>query len=264
MDNSDISSIEDNEPMTRRDFLKSSSKLLAAGFVLPVMQSMSHYSENPEIGELSEAEIEFIANHEIVEGDTDRNVVMMTYDDMGTEEQIEKILAAYRPYPNCKASFFYLGDKLEWSAKSIQKIVEEGHLLGSHFWNHSQMSTLSSDRIERWFELNISALDKVIPGYKMKYFRMPYGDGVSNKRILNIAAKFGLQHVYWSMGSNGTVSDTYQKVLWAVKPGSIVLSHIHRYYDYTQANLIVDGLLEKGFSLETIDTGKKPADRFSP
>lgn len=253
-----------DEPISRRDFLGRSATLFAAACALPVIKNTSENSETATSNELSESEIEFIAKHEIVEGDTSRNVVMMTYDDMGSEEQIEEILAAYRPYPDCKATFFYLGDKLERSSKSIQKIVDEGHLLGSHFWNHSQMSTLSSDRIKRWFDLNISTLEKIIPGYKMRYFRMPYGDGVSSERILNIAAQFGLQHVFWSTGSNGLVPDTFQKVLWAVKPGSIVLSHMFRRYDYTQANLIVDGLVEKGFSLETVDTGKNPTDRYKP
>jgi peptidoglycan-N-acetylmuramic acid deacetylase len=263
MSDKEIFSTND-ESISRRDFLEKSAKLLATACVMPVIKNISGYSESVTSNEPSEEEIDFIAKHEIVQGDTSRNVVMMTYDDMGSEEQIEQILSAYRPYPDCKATFFYLGDKLEWSAKSIQKIVDEGHLLGSHFWNHSQMSTLSSDRIKRWFELNISTLEKIVPGYRMKYFRMPYGDGVSDERILKVAAQFGLQHVYWTTGSNGLVPDTYQKVLWAAKPGAIILSHMFRRYDYTQANLIVEGLLEKGFSLETVDTGKSPADRYIP
>ena len=228
---------------------------------LPYFNNSFPYLESNNI---PNDKIEFLVNHEIVEGDTSRDVVMMTYDDNGSAEQIEFILSAYRCYPNCKATFFYLGDKLKKSAKSIEKIVSEGHLLGSHFWNHSRMTTLSSDRIKRWFELNITTLEEILPGYKMEYFRMPYGDGVSDKRLLTIAAQFGLQHVFWTMGSNGLVPDTYQKVLWSVKPGSIVLSHMFRYYDYTQAGLIVDGLQEKGFSLETIHTGKKPEDQYKP
>lgn len=218
-------------------------------------------SDNDEF-EISQDEIDFLASHEIREGDTTRDVIMMTYDDQGKPEEIESILAAYRPYPDCKATFFYLGDKLRWSAYSIDKILSEGHLLGSHFWNHSRMTTLDSDRIQRWFALNFKALEEVAPGYRMRYFRMPYGDGVGDQRILKIAAEFGLQHVFWTTGSFGTVPDTYQRVLWSAKPGGIVLSHIHRFYDYTQANWIVDGLLEKGFSLETVDSGKKPEDTY--
>jgi peptidoglycan/xylan/chitin deacetylase (PgdA/CDA1 family) len=161
-----------------------------------------------------------------------------------------------------QSDLFYLGDKLEQSARSIEKIVSEGHLLGSHFWNHSRMSTLSSDRIKRWFELNISTLEIIIPGYEMHYFRMPYGDGIGDKRILKIAAQFGLQHVFWTMGSNGLVPDTYKKILESVKSGSIVLSHIFRFYDYSQAQMIIEGLLGKSFSVETIDTGKKLEDTY--
>lgn len=251
---------------SRRDFLRGSICGLIAtmnvGYSL--RGSPTLYKSNPSLkaDDVPEDEVNFLVQHEILEGDTSRNVVMMTYDDSGTPEQIESILSAYRPYPDCKATFFYLGDKLERSAKSIEKIVSEGHLLGSHFWNHSAMTKLSSDRIKRWFNLNITTLEEVVPGYTMKYFRMPYGDGVGNERILTIAAEFGLQHVYWTMGSNGLVPETYQKVLWAVDPGAIVLSHMFRYYDYTQADLIVDGLLEKGYSIETVHTGKKPEDQY--
>jgi peptidoglycan/xylan/chitin deacetylase (PgdA/CDA1 family) len=252
----------------RREFLELCGRGFLGVCALPHLKRfdrISRFFQGLDVSsqsEISEDEIQFIAEHEIRIGDSSRDVVMMTYDDMGSERQIESILSAYRPYPDCKATFFYLGDRLKWSAKSIGKIAEEGHLLGSHFWNHTPMTTLSSDEIKRWFELNIVALEKILPGYKMKYFRMPYGDGVGNERILTLAAQFGLQHVFWTTGSNGLIPDTYRNVLRAAKPGSIVLSHIFRRYDYTQANMIVDGLLEKGFSLETIDTGKKPGDRY--
>lgn len=255
------------ELCSRRDFLRGSIYGLAAalnvGYSCNGMPAFFNNNPSFKVDDVQEDEANFLVQHEILEGDTSRNVVMMTYDDSGSPEQIESILAAYRPYPDCKATFFYLGDKLERSAKSIEKIISEGHVLGSHFWNHSAMTKLSSDRIERWFDLNITTLEEIAPGYTMKYFRMPYGDGVGNERILTIAAQFGLQHVYWTMGSNGLIPETYQNVLWAVEPGSIVLSHMFRYYDYTQAGLIVDGLLENGFAIETVHTGKKPEDQYS-
>lgn len=205
--------------------------------------------------------VNFLETHEIKMGETSRRMVMMTYDDDGSPSEIESILSAYRNHPGSKATFFFIGDRLEICRKSIEKIVNEGHLLGCHGWHHVNFQLLPNNKINDQFEKFMHKLNEILPGYVVQYFRLPFGAGVGDKRILKIAAEWGLQHVFWTMGSNGLIPNTYKIVLEEVKNGSIVLSHMFRYYDYYEASKIVDGLIEKGFSLETVASGIILQDR---
>jgi len=218
---------------------------------------------NTYIPNLTEAHIEFLSTHEVVEGDNNRKVVMMTYDDSGTFTQVSQILEAFRKYPNCRATFFIIGNKISQSKKVIPAILEDGHVLGCHGWDHETPLSKKSDAdIHSDFERCFEAMQKMIPGYVFEFVRFPWGDSVGNPRVLKIAAQWGMQHVYWTFGSGGLTRDTYRTVIDNVKPGSIVLSHMLRPYDCTQAGRIVDKLWEMGYSLESLRTGRKPGDIY--
>jgi peptidoglycan-N-acetylmuramic acid deacetylase len=210
---------------------------------------------------LSEREINFLAEHEIREGDTTRPVIMMTYDDNAKYIQVRTILDAFNKN-QAKASFFFLGEKIALSAKSVRAVVEEGHLLGCHGWGHDDFLKLTDDEVNRRIENCFNAANDIVPGYRLRFIRFPFGSGVGSPRLLKIAASWGLQHVYWSMGSGGLDKNTYDTVMRNVRNGAIVLSHMFRKYDIEQAEQIVESLLVKGYALETLETGRKPEDKF--
>jgi peptidoglycan-N-acetylmuramic acid deacetylase len=210
---------------------------------------------------LSEREINFLAAHEIREGDTSRPVVMMTYDDNAKYIQVRTILDAFNKY-DAKASFFFLGEKIALSAKAVRAIVEEGHLLCCHGWGHDNFIKLTDDEVNIRIEKCFSAVNDIVPGYRLRFIRFPFGSGVGSPRLLKIAATWGLQHVYWSMGSGGLDKYTYDTVMRNVRNGAIVLSHMFRKYDIEQAEKIIISLLEKGYNLETVETGRKLEDKF--
>jgi peptidoglycan-N-acetylmuramic acid deacetylase len=219
------------------------------------------FSPNQLPNLLSKKEINFLAAHEIREGDTSRPVVMMTYDDNGTYIQIRTILDAFNKY-DAKATFFFLGEKIALSAKAVRAVVEEGHLLGCHGWGHDDFLKLTNDEVNRRIENCFNAVNDIVPGYRLRFIRFPYGSGVGSPRLLKIAASWGLQHVYWSMGSGGLDKYTYDTFMRNVRNGAIVLSHMFRRFDIEQAEKIIVSLLEKGFQLETVETGRKPEDKF--
>lgn len=210
---------------------------------------------------LSQEEIDFIANHEVREGDTSRPVVMMTYDDNAKYAQVRAILDAYNKH-DMKATFFFIGEKMPLSAKAVRAIVDEGHLLGCHGYTHLDLQVLNDDQVNRQFERMFEATHEVVPGYRLRFIRFPYGNGAKDQRLLNIAASWGLQHVYWTTGSGGLHRNTHDTVLRNASNGTIVLSHMFRMYDIEQAEGIIVSLMDKGFSIETVETGRKPEDIY--
>ncbi len=207
--------------------------------------------------------IEFLVNHEVRRCDASRNIVLMTYDDMGNRERFNTILDAYLGL-EAKATFFLPGGyqrgniSLRNYSSEIERIVTEGHVLGCHGLIHDPLTTYSSDQIRRDIEEWFKIIGEIIPGYQVKYFRAPFGD--SNERVRRIFAEYGLQHVLWSLCSGGIDENTLQNISGHVQAGDIVLSHNHRFYDAFYASRIVDHLLNQGYKLETVASGLKPSD----
>ena len=208
-------------------------------------------------------EARFIAEHEVKVGDESRPVVMMTYDDNAKYADVRQILDAFNKH-NAKATFFFIGEKITFSAKAVRAIIAEGHLFGCHGWEHIDLTKLNDDQINRQISQCFDALNEVSPGYRMRFIRFPFGNGISSPRLLRVAAGWGLQHVAWTMGSGGMDRYTRDNIFRNVKNGSIVLSHMFRPYDVTQADEIVSGLIDQGFTLETIQTGRRMEDFFFP
>jgi peptidoglycan/xylan/chitin deacetylase (PgdA/CDA1 family) len=227
--------------------------------IAPSPTATFHPSQFP--GLITPQEAEFLASHEVRMGDTSRPVIMMTYDDNGTYNEVRTILDAYKAF-NMKATFFFIGEKIPLSSKAVHAIVDEGHLLECHGYAHQDFMRLTDDQINRRIEKTFKAMEEVVPGYRMRFIRLPYGSGVGSERILRVVAQWGLQHIFWSMGSNGTIPDSHDTVIRNAENGAIVLSHMYRYYDVTQAHQIVESLVDAGYALETVETGRAPSDVY--
>ena len=267
--------------LSRRGFLKDlgvvgSSMLLSAIGLVPGELEFSGSSDHtsfikkpppndPGNEFLSEAEreqrIAFLTGHEIQMGDRFRRSVLMTYDDQGHRVWIDKILDAYKLVGG-KASFFFTGENLSLYAKQIQRIVAEGHVFGSHGLIHEPHTAMRSDEIRDQIREWLRLVEDIIPGYQVRFFRFPYGD--RNERVRRVIAEFGLQSVHWNIESGGLDQGTYHKVVENVFNGSIVLSHMTRYYDVYEAERILKRLKVDRYALETVETGMDSKDIYPP
>jgi peptidoglycan/xylan/chitin deacetylase (PgdA/CDA1 family) len=208
---------------------------------------------------LTPAEIDFLAHHEVSHGDSSRPVILMTYDDGGRDAYVEMILQAYASL-NARATFFIPGFWMANHSKTAEDIVAHGHLLGCHSYNHTAFTGMTKDAINQDIDKFLKLADQVLPGYRIRYFRFPYGD--RNQDVRDIVAQWGMQSVMWDVESGGLTDSTYSAVVDHVSNGSLVLSHSSRYYDAKQAGQIVQELLKRGYSIETVATGMAPQDQW--
>ncbi|KAI8598524.1 hypothetical protein EDD21DRAFT_309259 [Dissophora ornata] len=118
----------------------------------------------------------------------------LTFDDgpqPGTTEDLLDLLKE----KNVTATFFVTGMKSMMAPWLLQDTIDQGHHLASHTWSHSGMTTLTNEEVVaelKWTEKYI--YDHT--GYKVKYYRPPYGD-VDN-RVRAIARELGFRTVIWS------------------------------------------------------------------
>lgn len=135
----------------------------------------------------------------------DTNTVYLTFDcgyeyyatDKATGEKYPvtgKILDVLKD-KGVKAVFFITMDYVEMAPELVQRMVDEGHVLGNHTVNHPVMPSKSVDRMEKEvMDLHNHVLEKY--GYKMTLFRPP--TGAYSVQSLAVVQNLGYKSVLWS------------------------------------------------------------------
>lgn len=191
-------------------------------------------------------------------GDTNQKTIYLTFDCGFENGNTAAILDALKKH-DAKACFFVVGNYLETAPDLVQRMVEEGHLVGNHTYHHPDMSKIGDMAS---FQQEIGAVEekfRQITGQDMpKYYRPPQGK--FNESNLKMAQELGYQTIFWSLAyvdwytdKQPTHEEAYQKLLPRIHPGAIVLLHVT-----SQTNgEIMDELLtkweEQGYTFGTLD-----------
>jgi peptidoglycan/xylan/chitin deacetylase (PgdA/CDA1 family) len=275
-----------SETINRRQFLRLMSGSLAGAFTASIIPSVNHGLVINKVQESSRSklaapistwtptpgpqaslpgipkeEIQFLATHELIRGDSSRNVILMSYDDVMDNVRLTHLLDVYQEY-SVKTTFFIIGKDLDSCKETLPRIIADGHDLGCHGWSHdSPMTSLSNEDLDLQFGQYLYKLHTYLPDYRVRYFRAPFGD--RNQRVRDVAASWGMRHVLWSLESGGQDTSTYHNVIDRVTPGAIVLSHETRYFDINDADVIVRELIRREYSIENMTTGMAKIDQWN-
>lgn len=98
-----------------------------------------------------------------------------------------------------KGTFFILGVVAQNNPSAVKRIIDEGHLLANHSYNHPDFRTLSSDSV-RWQLDHAREILRDITGYDVyPYARYPYG--AHNKSTDAVLNENGWKNFYWTNGT---------------------------------------------------------------
>ena len=107
---------------------------------------------------------------------TSGNGVALTFDDGPNPRTTPRILATLREQ-NVKATFFVVGSQVEKHPDLLRQIVEEGHVIGNHTYDHANLSKLSTKQMRNELQSTQEAVDRALGyHYEMKIMRPPYGE----------------------------------------------------------------------------------------
>ena len=163
-------------------------------------------------------------------GDTSEKVIYLTFDAGFENGNTEPILDALKKH-NAKGTFFVVGHYLETAPELIKRMVEEGHTVANHTYNHPDMSKISNKESFEKEMQDVEDLYKEITGEEMtKFYRPPQGKySISN---LEMAKAMGYKTFFWSLAyvdwyqdDQPTHEEAYSKLLKRIHPGAIVLLH---------------------------------------
>ncbi|WP_193323616.1 polysaccharide deacetylase family protein [Bacillus paralicheniformis] len=148
--------------------------------------------------------------------------VALTFDDGPHPKNTLKIIDLLDKY-DAKATFFMLGNRVNFYPEIAKKVADAGHELGNHTWNHKDLSTLSKEEGIQEVE-QTNEIIKSTTGRESTAFRPPYG--AVNEKVQN---SISTPSVFWTIDTLDWQSHNPNEILKIVKEnikdGSIILMH---------------------------------------
>ncbi|MCG7500906.1 polysaccharide deacetylase family protein [Tenacibaculum sp. Mcav3-52] len=149
--------------------------------------------------------------------------IFLTFDDGPIPKVTEFVLDQLHLF-NAKATFFCIGDNIRKYPAVFSRIVNEGHSVGNHTFNHLNGWKNSNTT----YINNINKCENLLSHQKTKLFRPPYGK-IKRKQAKQLLAN-GYKIIMWDVLSADfdptiTKEKCLQNVLRNVENGSIIVFH---------------------------------------
>ncbi len=213
--------------------------------------------ENHEQPNLGKNNLELINKYNgMALGNSEKKYVYLTFD-LGYEAGFtEKILDALKEN-NVKAAFFITAHYVNTASDKVQRMIEEGHIVGNHTVNHKSMPSLSDEKLkEEVMKLHQSVFEKY--NYEMKYIRPPKGE--YSERVLKLCGNLGYKTVMWSFAyvdwdekKQPSKSDAMDKIISNLHNGEIMLLHATSKTNADIMDKIIKKVQEEGYEFRSLE-----------
>lgn len=182
-------------------------------------------------------------------GENQKNVYL-TFDEGYENGYTAKILDVLKE-KKCPAVFFVTMPYVKENPELINRMIDEGHIVGNHTVNHPSMPSVSitkaTQEIAELHDYVITHFD-----YKMTLFRPPRGEW--SERTLALTQQLGYSSVFWSFAYQDWITDrqpdqstALQKTVAAAHNGAIYLLHAVSSTNASILGNFIDGVREQGY-----------------
>jgi len=179
-------------------------------------------------------------------------MIALTFDD-GPSVHTRSVLNVLEKY-GVVATFFVLGENIDYWQDTIKHAVKNGNEIASHTWSHFPLTGLTTHAIEKSIKDTNEAIEKVTGLPCPLFYRPPYG--LVNRRIANISGEIGYSIVGWTVDpqewKHFNKNLIYEHVMEYAEENSIILLHDLHPVMPSAVELIIPALIAKGYHLVTI------------
>lgn len=176
--------------------------------------------------------------------------VALTFDDGPHPSYTEQLLDGLKER-GVKVTFFVTGEHAALHPDIIERMNEEGHLIGNHTYSHMQLNSSNLDDYKDELVKTNDVLSEII-GEDVVYVRPPYGTWDKS-----LEEELNMFPVFWSVDPldwcSTNVSAITSKVVNKVGENDIILMHDYFETSVTAALAVVDELLEEGYTFVTVE-----------
>ena len=123
--------------------------------------------------------------------------VALTFDDGPDPKYTPEVLALLDEY-QVKATFCLVGEMAAQFPELVREIVERGHTLCNHTWNHDvELGKKTKAVIRADMKRTNDAIHAAVPDAKISYFRHP--GGAWTQAAVDVAKELGMSSLHWTV-----------------------------------------------------------------
>jgi len=219
--------------------------------VAALFSSILLYMEKDQLAVLSTAE----GPRAVDSVETNEKKIALTFDISWGEKYALPILEVLNKYQLKETTFFLSAAWAERHPEIVERIVEDGHEIGSHGYQYKNYTEWENEKIRKDIIQAEQVLNE-LTDKKPTLLRPPNGN--FDKRVLNIADRLNYTVIHWSVDSrdwkNPGTEQIVANVVNEVSPGDIVLLHASDSAKQTAKALpvIIDQLKQKGYRFVSV------------
>lgn len=161
-------------------------------------------------------------------------MVAFTFDDGPHFEYNYKIMDIFEKYDG-QATFFMLGSRIDGLPEVIPEILDRGHQVAGHSYDHPNFLNLTELEVIKQIENTEKAIYNASGYNGLVHVRPPYG-AITNE----LASKFDVPFIHWSVDTED----------WRVRDANTVCNNIKN-YSYDGAIILMHELYESSY--ESLD-----------
>ena len=185
----------------------------------------------------------------------DKKNILLTFDQGYENGYTAQILDTLKE-KKVKAVFFLLQDYAERNPELVQRMIDEGHIVGNHSVSHYSMPDLSVEECRQEIE-GLQEYMKQNFGVTMKLFRPPMGE--FSEQSLSVTKDCGLSTMLWSfayadwdVNAQPDPAQAKEKLIGAAHEGAIYLLHSVSQTNAEVLGEVIDGIRAEGFEFEKL------------
>lgn len=185
--------------------------------------------------------------------------VSITFDDGPSPKYTPALLDTLKRF-DVKATFFVVGKHVKKYPEIVKRIVDEGHDIGNHTYNHRDLVPATKATVLKELRRTEEVLQDTLE-LKTNLFRPPRG--IYNQTVRKLLVEEGYEIILWSLSScdwrPNSPSGILKRVKRFAKNGSIILFHdsgaMVRKEGGSRGNtvkalpMVIEYLLEQGYKI---------------
>ena len=175
--------------------------------------------------------------------------IALTFDD-GPSDYTARLLDCLEAN-NAKATFFLVGNMIDYYSEDVTRMEALGCELGNHSYDHTDLSTLSAEEVSNEIGQTDQLLNNLV-GHGATVVRPPYGN--VNDTVTSVIATpmilWTVDPEDWDEGED--VDRLVNAVLDNITDGSIVLMHDIFSSSVDAAEILIPRLIQDGYELVTV------------
>ena len=181
--------------------------------------------------------------------DPDKPMVAFTFDDGPDAKLTNRVLDAFEQHGG-RGTFFMLGDHVGRSPEAIRRMKDLGCEIGSHTYDHTQLTKLSAEGVKDQVEKTNQKINEAC-GQNPTVMRPPYGSYNDT-----VKASAGMPIILWSIDTldwKSKNADTiYNSTMASLHDGDIILIHDIHEFSVDAAVRLIPAIQQAGYQLVTV------------